>query len=206
MKPLITSLMTLIFTCFVVHVSAEESSIANDELQELRTRVKLLEAEVQNLKYGKQADTTRNTNSLAAAIKRFNARSAKDQIGRTQPELTLSEVIAAIRWLQPDDVSVTAEEFAAFKKIAETQELPPEAKLEVISSFIPNDKFKFKAWSVRLRVPRSAMKGWTYAFPIRQRWISSAPLTDRSDGLKQLRGSTLDIILPPALEESLRLP
>ncbi|WP_298867401.1 hypothetical protein [uncultured Gimesia sp.] len=46
MKPLITSFMTLIFTCFVFRLSAEESSIANDELQELRTRFKLLKPEV----------------------------------------------------------------------------------------------------------------------------------------------------------------
>jgi len=58
--------------------------------------------------------------------------------------------------------------------------MSPEADLEVISSFIPDNKNKFQAWSIRLRMPRTAKKGWTFAFPIRQRWISSAPLTEKS--------------------------
>ena len=206
MKSFVISLLTLMMVCSVINVSADESSLVNDELQDLRTRVKQLEETVRKLKSNNHSFTTQKSISLAIAVERFNARAAASPIGRTQQALTVAEVIAAIRWIQPDAVPVTSEEFAAYKKIAETQKLPPEADLEVISTFIPDNKTKFQAWSIRLRMPRTARQGWTYAFPIRQRWISSAPLTDRDSELKQLPGSTIERILDSSTEKSLKLP
>jgi len=37
MKALVTLLLALMMACFVINVYADESSIVNDELQELRT-------------------------------------------------------------------------------------------------------------------------------------------------------------------------
>jgi len=178
MKAITTSLLALIMASFAFSVLADEPSQNETALLGLRERVQQLEERIRAIEGSARTVAPKKALPLADAVERFNARAAADAIGRTQPPLTVKEVVASIRWLGPDDVPVTSEEIKAYKTIADTHELPPGADLEVISTFIPSDKYKFQAWSVRLRMPRSAKQGWTYAFPIRQRWIASAPLTD----------------------------
>ncbi|MBN1590857.1 MAG: hypothetical protein JW888_15195 [Pirellulales bacterium] len=117
---------------------------------------------------------------LYDAIVAFNTKYGlfEDGVRAAIPPLTEDEVLAAIRWTDRKE-PVTEEELQAFRKIAETKILPPGTEFEVIDEFVPNDQFKFKAWSVRIRMPRTVkgLEGWTYAFVIRQRWISSSRLT-----------------------------
>jgi len=114
---------------------------------------------------------------LSAAIRAFNAEARQNEIGRDQPPLTEEEVVAAIRWWQLDrnEAPVTDEEFAAFRRIADTRELPPGAEFEVLTGFQPNDEFVFTRWSVRIVMPRTAAgkSGWTYAYVVRDRAIRS---------------------------------
>lgn len=206
MKSILTVFVSTLLICSVHSLSAEESSADTDELKALRQRVKQLEAAVSKLENNKTSNEPTKATSLADAVEKFNVRAASNPIGRTQPALTVAEVLAAIRWLKPGDAPVTAKELAAFKKIAETQMLPPGTEFEVISRFIPSDKYKFQAWSVRLRMPRTSQKGWTYAFPIRERWISSTPLSESDRKYLKKWQSTFDEINGALPLNSLLLP
>ena len=118
---------------------------------------------------------------LAEAIEEFNVKAASDPIGRDQPPLTEDEVVAAILWSDLNKTEkVTDKEYRAFRQIAETRRLPKGSEFEVMKGFRPNADIEFKAWSVRIRMPRliEGMEGWTYAFPIRWRNISSQPIGD----------------------------
>jgi hypothetical protein len=111
--------------------------------------------------------------SVAEAIGDFNTNVKTNSIGAEQPPLTEEEVIAAIRWwdFHRKESPVSDEEFLAFRKIAETHLLPQGAEVEVLTSFEPDDKVTFDAWSVRIKMPRP--NGGTYAFIIRERMIRS---------------------------------
>jgi len=115
---------------------------------------------------------------LADAIKAFNERAVADPIGKDQPPLTKEEVIGAIRHLQRPEVDppVTAELFAAFKQIATTHALPPNAEFEKLTGYDPGGAYVFDVWSVRIRMSRP--DGSSYAFGIRERMIRSRTLED----------------------------
>ncbi len=178
--------------CCAWSVSAAEPNSVEEELRGLKAQIKQLEQRIRELEGKKQDDKPAKTVSLAEAVEQFNSRALMDPIGKTQPPLTEEEVIAAIRWADHEDFPVTSHEFAAYKKIAETKKLPPGAELEVISRFVPNDEYEFKAWSVRLRMPRSSGHG-SYAYSIRQRWISSTPWITFVKAFKQSQNFSFHI-------------
>jgi RNA polymerase sigma factor (sigma-70 family) len=116
--------------------------------------------------------------SLSDAIKALNTKASHDSIGQDETPITEPEVIAAIRAAKrPDDSAVTDKLFDAFKKIAETKQLPPGAELEAIGGpWDPGTAFVYDVWWVRLRMPKEA--NGTYSFVIRERFIRSRTLQE----------------------------
>jgi hypothetical protein len=114
---------------------------------------------------------------LADAMKAFNETAAKDPIGKDQSPLTEEEVIGAVRHLdRTKDMPVTEEMFEAFKQIAETRELPPNAEFESLTGYDPGGDFVFDVWSVRIRMYRPDRS--SYAFIIRERMIRSRTIEE----------------------------
>ncbi len=114
-----------------------------------------------------------NTTPLAAAITEFNAvHSTID--GARQPPLTIDEVLAAITNWQSrrDEAPIDNATFDAFINIAKTLHFPSGVKFELIPSFETVEKDVFKIWSVRIVLPQVAKPQWTYAFSIREQFIS----------------------------------
>ncbi|GAB5405201.1 MAG: hypothetical protein Aurels2KO_34320 [Aureliella sp.] len=120
-----------------------------------------------------RAETIETAMPLEAAITEFNAMHNKID-GQRQPPLTSEEVIAAIvDWkARRNEAPVDNKTFANFQQIAETHQLPAGTKLEVIPNFESADGDLFKIWSVRIVMLQAARPDWTYAFTIRQQYVS----------------------------------
>ncbi len=116
--------------------------------------------------------------SLSSAIKALNRKALNDSIGKEETPITEQEVIAAIRAAKrPKDSAVTDKLFDAFKKIAETKQLPPGAELEAVGGiWDPGTAFIYDVWWVRVRMPKEA--DGTYGFAIRERIIRSRTLQE----------------------------
>lgn len=112
---------------------------------------------------------------LAAAIKRFNARYNQAN-GYKQPPLTENEVVAAIVHHQTkrDEADVSDVLFEKFQQIATTRYLPEGASLEVIPAFGVEGGSTYTIWSVRIKMLQheAGKEGWTYAFEIREQFVS----------------------------------
>jgi RNA polymerase sigma factor (sigma-70 family) len=126
--------------------------------------------------------------SLAGAIKALNTKASHDPIGKDETPITEPEVVAAIRVAKrPDDSAVTDKLFDAFKKIAETKQLPPRAELEAVGGpWDPGGSFVYDVWWVRVRMPKEA--NGTYSFVIRERVIRSRTLQEEMARLEPKPG------------------
>lgn len=144
-----------------------------DRMLELEARIAKLEQLVGALRAAPAPVESRvpPATTLDEAIRIFNHQAQSDQVGKDQPPLTTDEVVGAIRWFNREEAPVTDAEFAAFRQIADTQKLPPGTEFEVLTGFIPGDGFRYTRWSVRIRMPRTAKPGWTFAYSIRERTI-----------------------------------
>ncbi len=116
--------------------------------------------------------------SLSDAIQALNTKGAHNPIGKGETPITEPEVIAAIRAAKrPEDSAVTDKLFDAFKKIAETKQLPPGAEFEAVGgAWDPGTTFVYDVWWVRLQMPKEA--NGTYSFVIRERFIRSLTLQE----------------------------
>src|SRR5947207_975432 len=94
-------------------------------------------------------DKPGNAPLLAEAIDKFNKQAKSDPVGKEQPPLTKEEVVAAIRIAQraafPTDPL-----YGAFKRIADTEELPLNAHFDVLNLLDGGESFVFDVWYVRL--------------------------------------------------------
>ena len=112
---------------------------------------------------------------LKAAITRFNARHNQAN-GYKQPPLTENEVVAAILHHQTkrDEADVSDALFEKFQTIARECYLPEGASLEVIPTFGIEGGSTYTIWSVRIRMfqDEPGKEGWTYAFEIREQFVS----------------------------------
>ncbi len=144
---------------------------------------------------------------LTPAIDAFNERHRSHSIGKDQPPITKDEILTALRvWLtRREKLPVTNAEFRELEKIAATEQLPPGAELEVLTSFQPDNEWQFEAWSVRLRVshgPDGGRGGGSYAYTIRDRWLKARRIGERkiSWGPKADNGLQVGLWLDPASE------
>lgn len=122
---------------------------------------------------------------LANAIKAFNKKAAEDPIGKDQPPLTEEEAIAAIRawehtkskWPMSDEM------YEAFKKVAETRTLPPNASFYWETGYQPVGAFVFDIWSVRIGMSRPDRSA--YDIELRSRFIRSRTLEEELDQVQK---------------------
>jgi hypothetical protein len=121
--------------------------------------------------------------SLAEAVRDFNATAKGNATGRTQPELTEDEVVAAIIIWERKLWKASDEIYDAAQKIATTKILPPNAKLSSRSGGRFNG-YNVKCWTVVLEISLPNGKG--YGYPIRDQRISCTPLI-KNDGLGTLK-------------------
>ncbi len=112
---------------------------------------------------------------LSAAIKRFNATNFRVD-GQNQPPLTEEEVIAAILHQQTrrDEYDVSDSLFERLQSIARTRILPEGATFEVIPKFGTEGGTLHTIWSVRVKLVQdeAGREGWTYAFNLREQFLS----------------------------------
>jgi hypothetical protein len=112
---------------------------------------------------------------LSASIKRFNETNFRVD-GKKQPPLTEEEVIAAILHQQTrrDEYDVSDSLFERLQSIARTQILPEGATFEVIPKFGTEEETIHTIWSVRVRLVQdeAGREGWTYAFILREQFLS----------------------------------
>jgi hypothetical protein len=126
---------------------------------------------------------------LAEAIRKFNEEAKRDPVGKEQPPLTLDEVLAAIRL--PDKkhyASATDEQFAEFKRIAETQVFPATAEFEVLGWMDPGGDYLYQMWDVRIML--TAPEGNTYSFTVRRRLIRSQSVEEAAAALEKVLRDT----------------
>jgi hypothetical protein len=150
-----------------------------------------------------KASSHPDSTPLSEAIQRFNVRNAEHSIGKSQPPLTREEVLSALHWWikKRAELPITNAEFDKLQALVSTEELPPAAELEVLTSFKPNDEWQFEAWSVRLRMPR-ADGGGSYAYTIRDRWLKAKRIGERkiSWGPETPNGVQVGLWLDPPSE------
>ena len=114
---------------------------------------------------------------LETAIEAFNSKSARHELGKSQPPLSMEEVVAAIRLWQPGpDTPVSPKLLGVFKQIAESKTLPDRAEFELLTGYDRGGKFVFDVWSVRIRIERE--DGSSYAFLIRESVLGSRTLEE----------------------------
>ena len=121
----------------------------------------------------RRPDPIETATPLKAAIDEFNA-TRNEVDGLPQPPLTLQEVLAAILdWKsRRNEAPVDNKTFANLQEIAMTHQLPAGTKFELIPSFETSAGDTFKIWSVRVLMPQVAKPGWTYAFTIREQYLT----------------------------------
>ena len=125
-----------------------------------------------------QEKSTNPKRALPDAIKALNEKASKDPIGKDEIPISEQEVIAVIRASKrPKDSDVTDELYKAFKRIAETRQLPPGVDFEAVGGvYDPGAAFVYDVWWVRIKMPKEG--GGTYAFEIRERLIRSRTLQE----------------------------
>ncbi|MCB1211210.1 MAG: hypothetical protein KDK97_17935, partial [Verrucomicrobiales bacterium] len=112
--------------------------------------------------------------SLAQAVNDFNKRNHDAAIAAKQPDLTVEGVLAAIRQAMQDrpKLSVTNATFAALGRVTETQMLPDDFELELMTSY-EDEEVVFNVWSVRLRIPGTVIPGGTTCIMIQEEQLGS---------------------------------
>jgi hypothetical protein len=110
---------------------------------------------------------------LADAVADFNARAAKNEIGRMQLPLTDAEVAAAIRGWIRDRTPVDDATYQVFQTIAATGTLPARANLRFTTRWTGYNGYDFDVWWIDLTVMKGERAGYT--FRIRDQKIASRP-------------------------------
>jgi len=103
---------------------------------------------------------------LARAVRHFNEAAADRPIGSREPELTVDEVIAAIRAWNRERNPIDDESLMIYERIADTGVLPDEAKFEFTERWHVG-KGRFVVWWIDLSIKIAPNRG--YAFRIRDR-------------------------------------
>ena len=115
-------------------------------------------------KAGKQTD-------LSTAVKAFNEKAAKDEVGKNEAPLTEDEVAASIRLWDRKAMPISDTGYNAFQQIADTKQLPANAKLSSCNSMGTFNGYNFVVWWVDILIENP--DGTGYSYRIRDRRISS---------------------------------
>lgn len=118
--------------------------------------------------------------ALNHAVAQFNAQVNRvSEIGRTQPPLTVDEIVAAIRAWDTKQNPIQPELHAIFEMITETRTLPPGSEIDVTTGWNPGRGYRYTVWWVNLNVsapnPDKEDSRVGYAYRIRDRKLSSRP-------------------------------
>lgn len=138
--------------------------------------------------------------SLADLVRDFNAENRKLQRGLDQPPLTEDEVVAAIQRSQwkPGERNRSEREFAVFKSVAQTRQLPKEAYFAVWTSEEPSTFVVHHLWSIQLFLPSLDGDGFD-GFSIRHTKLQEEQIDPKSVawGKPDADGLSLGMYLAP---------
>lgn len=114
--------------------------------------------------------------SLSDAVVTFNARAARNPVGRTQPPLTIAAVCATVLWnlRDHDPLPVTDTTVADLRRLVDKGIMPSDFSFEFLTHFRPGDDREYTKWSVRLLVPwrqRSGIESGTTAIMIANTFV-----------------------------------
>ncbi len=118
--------------------------------------------------------------AIVEAIKDFNARAQRDAIGRTQPPLTVPEVMAALRAMDPSSKEMPPQEFETFQRIAQTGVIPTGSFIRFISKRVALNGYDIDVWWINLQIeldkyPADLADAPMYVCRIRTTYVSSRP-------------------------------
>ncbi len=143
---------------------------------------------------------------LLDVVKEFNTKAKSDPVGKTQPPLTVNELIGALNSeiITPDPKQATKQQYATIRKIITNKALVDGAYLQSVNRYRRlgpylesknggSDLFEFNVWSVRLVIPRD---GGVSSFSIRERFISHRVLEMEAQGKPTLQASRAADIHP----------
>lgn len=126
---------------------------------------------------------------IERVLSEFNRRAKYDTVGKTQPPITVNEVIARIGSLNQQQASSRTDDvMEIFRGIAETKVIPAGSELSVINRWVNNDSV-ITVWWVDLKIQTG--KGTTNGFRIRDQTISARAMT--ADEKVELKRSNAEI-------------
>jgi hypothetical protein len=97
---------------------------------------------------------------VAEAVAKFNARFAHDAVGKHEPQITESEIVAAIRSQIPSLPASDAVK-AIFSEITNTGLLPHDASLDAMSGWTLKDGTNYTVWWINLDVKTGEGSGFS---------------------------------------------
>lgn len=120
------------------------------------------------------------TTPMARAVEEFNEHAKGTEVGKTQPLLTVEEVLAAVRDWSPNEDPIDPEMFAALQEAARSGTLPKGAYLSFNSGSVSRNGYDIDAWNIYLQVglnkyPNDLVDVPSYRILIRRQYIASRP-------------------------------
>jgi tRNA A-37 threonylcarbamoyl transferase component Bud32 len=139
----------------------------------VKLRYRLVQGDEAKLAAAKRA-VTDDSISLAQAVNDFNKLHHEAAAVAKQPDLTVEAVLAAIRLTVQDraQLSVTNATFAALGRLIETQVLPKDFALELLTKY-EDDQMTRDVWSVRLCIPGTVVPGGTTSISIHEQLLGT---------------------------------
>jgi hypothetical protein len=125
----------------------------------MRTMLLLVLASALLLWFGRVAYQRYNSIALRDAISAFNVRVQNNSVGKHEPPLTESEVIAAINEQLPT-LDATAHVRSIYRRIAATGRLPLDAELDEIPGYQPRNGPSRDVWWINLNVMTGPTSGY----------------------------------------------
>lgn len=118
--------------------------------------------------------------SLVQAVDEFNKRAQRTGVGKTQPPLTVDEVLAAIRDWSPKEDPIELPIFEGLQQAAKSGMLPKGAYLRFNSGAYSRNGYDIDAWNVYLQVGLDKYHADLVGVPaygvlIRRQYIASRP-------------------------------
>ena len=137
----------------------------------LQTRDKLkVEVDADQFNKPTQKEAAQEKSSLEKGVDEFNKKAGKDPIGKFEPPLSASEVVAAIRAWDRQKIPVDDETFSLFEEIVRTGQLPLGSTIDSTTNWSTGE-FNYQVWWIDLNLRTGPNRGYTYR--IRARTLSS---------------------------------